>query len=101
MTRTEKMTRIAAITTATPSLHFSGYFDRLGDELVVWESRADWGEIGWMVGVFNYYELGPWMPGLSTKVFCRSREEAMVVLQGMMAEEKWNPRTMGDLSTAG
>lgn len=95
MNRTEKMNRIAKLIAANPSIHFSGFFNRLGHELIAWEGRD-----GIMVGEFKYMEFGPFLPSLYSKVLCSTWVEAMVVLRELAQEDEWSPRTLGDLSTA-
>lgn len=82
--RNEKMARIAELITNN-NIEFSGEYTRLGDELIVWECSSDWGEAGWMLGEFCYYELGPWLPTLHTKVFFKTKAAAMAAMEDRRA----------------
>ena len=76
-TRTEKMQRIAKLIQTNPEMHFTGSFNRVGHELIVWPAKSDWGTDGWMLGEFAYYTEGPWLPTLHTKFFYTDKETAM------------------------
>lgn len=89
--RNQKMARVAELITNNV-IEFSGCFNELGDELIVWECRSDSGAAGWMLGEFCYYELGPWRPSLSTKVFFWNKEDAMKAMEESKAGGEYSPR---------
>ena len=86
--RNEKMARIAKLVTEN-NIEFSGEFSKSGNELIAWECRSDWGEKGWMVGEFCYYEVGPWLPMLSCEVFFSTKAQAMAEMERLREGGKY------------
>jgi len=92
-TRTQKMQRLAEIIAANPEMHFSGSFNGVGHELIVWPGQTARGDKGWFLGEFAYYTKGPWRPALHTKFFYTDRETAMEEVETHRAD--WENDRLG------
>jgi len=68
----------------TTTIHYTGRKNKLNDELVVWEGRADWGDKGWFIG-FEMDRDG--VKSLHTKMFYFTKSDAMHDLTEPMFDE--------------